>query len=295
MPYKEHINIADINIDNLINDNVIIESLAITCNFNTIIDCENVFENFVLNKQNLVFIEFNNEFRKIKNFYDKKIDKLITRIRNLGKNDKKKTKKNYNKSFNNQVTLYLKINECQNIHCKLFQNGSIQICGVKTIFEFNQCISYIIDELSSIKYKMIDNKFDKIDPFITDPIKLTDFKINLISTVVKFGFKISLHKLLNVLYHYDDNFRIDYDACKSKSLRFSINTQNNETNCKGDLRRLSFFIFENGKIILSSCKNREEIIYGYNFITSLLLKHKHAIIKLDVLNLYKSFLSTYID
>ena len=136
-------------------------------------------------------------------------------IKTLLKNKKKKRIK---KDFYNQLSLVMRVynighekdiienkgKKINKVNFKLFNNGSIQISGIKNIIELNIALNKLFNELK--KYKVIDRKrvyfaknFKNLDT--------SNFKINMINSNYSLNtyinrdnlYQLLLKKKLNVL------------------------------------------------------------------------------------------------
>lgn len=252
----------------------------INCNMNI----TNIFEYFPLAKQNIVSIKTKHNLRSLK------------------PNKKQIMSNNNNVSnFMNQITLIMMIRESEktkskkSVNIKLFDNNSIQITGLKSIFQCNYTINKIIsllrgkyaipvnkDTLKLAKKIDKDTKFIKIRFIDSDDIYISDIKISTINLTflyndkinqTQFYYKMKELKLKNLL---PDSMNISFQADIISFI--SVWLKHNNTNIK-------LFIFESGKISIMACKTRDDILYAYNFIQEFLINYRQDIVKKDVLEI----------
>ena len=122
------------------------------------------------------------------------------------RNTKKKTKKSV--PFYNQVTVVVRIFEGKTdnlddekkLNLKLFQNGTIQISGLRNIEYANRAVNKLIYRLSQVRGKIIDSKIEDIK-FVEEKNNLTinNFKIYMINSNYRVNMKIDRSKLYKLL------------------------------------------------------------------------------------------------
>jgi len=175
--FIDYLNVEDNEIDNLPNG-VNISTMCASCKLNTNINILNIEKYLKLSFDDILCVKKNSG----------KIRKLIKKKKKKQKQDKPI---NLN-SFYNQITVLVRINSgpCTaeewetepKINLKLFQNGSIQMSGCKSLKSINMVLNKLIFKLSEIKAKIEDNKITEIK-YVEDISKLniTNFKIDMIN------------------------------------------------------------------------------------------------------------------
>ncbi len=237
----------------------------------------------------------NINIQNIKNHLPLSIDDVLTvkinkqDMRTLVEEKKKKrrTKRKANASnnpFYNQITLVIRINEgpFENIHnepqlnIKLFQNGSIQISGLKNIEFANRALNKLIYCLGQSKGKFTNGVIEEIK-FVAEPsvMNITNFDIYMINSNYMVNMMIDRSKLYKLLLM--KRVKAQYEKCVRACviIKYVPPTQNKED------KDVSVFIFEKGNIIITGARNFYHIIDTYNYINNILLDHVDEIIKKD--------------
>jgi TATA-box binding protein (TBP) (component of TFIID and TFIIIB) len=189
------------------------------------------------------------------------------------KHKKKQTsaKKKNKKNFYNQVTMVVKsINECR-INVKLFKNGSIQITGCKLI----SVVLWILDKIFTLLKEPFQNAethkcYYFANPYIfLDVANLTNFKIAMINSNFKIGFRLSREKLFDCLNI--DKYDCSYDSSRHAGVIIKYqNTQlSNTTDTKKQIT--SILIFDKGSVIITGAKCYRQIMECYKFINAYLI------------------------
>ena len=235
-----------------INQNLRVSTMTIISNIGSNIILDGLFKNLETD-DNIKYIEYG---------------KL-----NKGVNTKKQRKPRKNvekKYFYNQVTLHVELDKIINL--KIFNNGKLQMTGVKNKTQADSVIDILISKLSSI-----DNKSDILDNF---DLKKKDFKIVLINSDFNIRFKINreiLHRIVssngyyssyepsiypgvNIKYYY--NHLYNDGICKCTGACSGKGNGHGESDCK----KITVAIFKSGKIIITGGQNKGQIVIAYNFI-----------------------------
>jgi len=161
-----------------------------------------------------------------------------------------------------------KMNIDKIINIKIFNNGKIQITGLK--YE-NQGIRIIQNLIQKMK------DFNIIDK---DNIKMLDYRIVLINCDFELDHEIDRYKLHNEILK--NNFYSSYEPCSypGVNIKYYINTNNNDGICNcniicngkgngkgdGDCKRVTIAVFKSGSIIITGGQNVNQILTSYNFI-----------------------------
>jgi TATA-box binding protein (TBP) (component of TFIID and TFIIIB) len=198
------------------------------------------------------------------------------------RNTKKKTKKSV--PFYNQVTVVVRIFEGdtddlateKKLNLKLFQNGTIQISGLRNIEYANRAINKLIYRLGQVRGKMIDSTIKEIT-FVENKEELTikNFKIYMINSNYRVNMKIDRSKLYKLLIM--KKIKASYEKCIRACVivKFTPSRNNDEE------KEVSIFIFEKGNIIITGARNIYHIIDSYNYMNDIILTHCDEINKVD--------------
>jgi len=189
----------------------------------------------------------------------------------------KKRKKKKKKIFYNQATIHV-IHDGKIMNVKLFNNGRIQITGLKNE---NQAVKLVKKLIQYFK------DFDVIGEYS----ELIENKIVLINSDFDLGFEINREKL-----HYEiigNDIYSSYEPCiyPGVNIKYFINTNNtcgiceceNMCNGKGDgygdggCKKVTIAVFKSGKVIITGGQNQEQIIESYRFITNFIQNKKEML------------------
>lgn len=251
---------------------VSISTMCASCKLGTNINIQNIKHHLPLSIDDILTV---------------KINKVDMRTLVTEKKKKRRTKKKTNVSnnpFYNQITLVIRINEgpFENIHdepqinIKLFQNGSIQISGLKNIEFANRALNKMIHCLGQSKGKFMNGNIEEIK-FVAEPssMNITNFNIYMINSNYMVNMMIDRSKLYQLLLM--KKVKAQYEKCVRACviIKYVPPTQNLEE------KDVSVFIFEKGNIIITGARNFYHIIDTYNYINNILLDHIDEIIKKD--------------
>ncbi len=246
-------------------DDINISTMTITCKIDMKFNVENIGKYIELNKD-IVRIKFGNDTNKTlvqKKTYNRK---------------KKSTPKKRGGKFFNQVTLVICSQNNKELNIKLFTNGSLQMTGCKSMIHVVDSLTILFTELQTIK-AIYDPTSKKIvdKPFVTD-LELLDikylysFKICMINSDLNIEFMVNRNRLYDILLkdgypcHYDPNNH----ACVNIKYYYS------------DIKKISIFVFESGKIVITGANNHDHIISAYRFIVRYLILNHNKIFKKEI-------------
>ena len=192
---------------------------------------------------------------------------------------RKKRKKTKKKIFYNQATIHV-FHDNKIMNVKLFNNGHIQITGLKKTDQGKQLIHELIDYLQDFEI------FEK-------EVSILDEKLVLINSDFDLGFEINREKLHAEIIEND--IYSSYEPCiyPGVNIKYFINTNNtcgiceceNLCNGKGNgcgdgyCKKVTIAVFKSGKVIITGGQNKEQIIESYRFITNF-IENKKDILKM---------------
>jgi len=200
-------------------------------------------------------------------------------IQNNGKRKstvEKKQKKNF---FYNQVTVH--VMDTKRVNTKIFNNGRIQMTGIKTEEQGKRVMNILLKEFINISQDKKDQIFDnhniELDEYIETVLINTDFDINyqvdrevLHRFIVDKGYYSSYEPCtypgVNIKYYDNVNYN-NYGICNCEK---PCNGKGKGSSCK----RITIAVFNSGKIIITGGRNKSNIITAYNFITNILNSNK---------------------
>lgn len=218
----------------------------------------------------------------LKNLYDDlSIDSDIRYVEHGSNNKgihpkpKKKNKGKPIKYFYNQITMYIYVNKFVNV--KIFNNGSIQMTGIKNDQMGDDINNVIIKKLSVIYSK---------------PIEVNNNETVMVNSDFDYGYNIDpvfLHRLIE-----ENNYYSSYEPCNypGVNIKYYHNPHCHKNNdgicrcteqCKGkgknlECKRITVAVFTSGKTIITGGNSIEQIYIARDFIKEFIFKHKDKIL-----------------
>jgi len=185
----------------------------------------------------------------------------------------KKRKKKKKKMFHNQATLHVfHGNKLMNV--KLFNNGKIQITGLKGETQAPNLIKELL-----AYFKSLD---------LIEDITLVGYKIVLINSDFSMGYEIDREKLHRDIIH--NGLYSSYEPCiyPGVNIKYYVNENNIDGICNccaicngkgsgltdGDCKKVTIAVFKSGKIIITGGQNTDQIEESYHFINNFIDSNK---------------------
>jgi len=240
-----------------INPELHISTMSTTCKIgHTIINIENIFNFLPVSEEDVLLINYKNQYKTIDEKFVKK--------------RKKKTKKIEKKvnNFFNQITLLLAVDENKKINTKVFTNGSVQMTGSKNIADNLKILNKLIECLK--KTYFIDGEEKKL---VENPelLKISDFKISMINTNFGIGKEINREEVLKTIKKDElPNIKAKLKPDIHAAVNIEILVQQSI---------ITILMFKTGNIIITGGKNSVHINTAYQYITKLIEDNKTKIIK----------------
>lgn len=245
-------------------EDVSISTMTISCHVDTYFIIENIGKYIELDPKKIVCVKCDNIGGE-------------RSLLELRKRKKKCNKDKKRQNFYNQTTVLVKPSpEKNHINIKLFKNGSIQMTGVKSIKDCISAIDILFIELKKIRGILQKDKIIPIN-FVTKPNetsieKIKDFKICMINSGFKIGFKLDREALYDIVVQ-DQSVQCKYDldnhACVDVKYFYK------------ERKKISIFIFEKGSIIITGANHCSHILEAYKYITNVLLTNYKKIKSID--------------
>ncbi len=214
-------------------------------------------------------------------------------------------KKKIEKYFYNQVTSIIRIKKEDNykeINIKIFNNGKLQLTGLKKKEDGIYCIELLIKSINNIHKKYPDDIFKVYG----DSIKYHSFEVVLINSDYSARFKIKRDKLHEILIN-EYNLYSSYEPCiyPGVNSKFFWNDKYNNFPNKGicyctekcdgkgngsgngQCKKITISIFQSGNVIITGARTFEQINTAYLFINDVfktnfdLIKRKNMPIIID--------------
>lgn len=187
----------------------------------------------------------------------------------------KKRKKKKKKIFYNQSTIHV-IHDGKIMNVKLFNNGRIQITGLKNETQAGKLVKKLLDYFKDFEV-------------IGDYAELIDNKIVLINSDFDLGYQIDREKLHNAIVEND--MYSSYEPCiyPGVNIKYFINVNNSCGICEcekicngkgtgcgdGECKKVTIAVFKSGKVIITGGRNKEQINETFRFITNFIESKKH--------------------
>lgn len=204
-----------------------------------------------------------------------------------GDDGKKPSKTNKTrKYFYNQLTIHA-YNETKNNHrinVKIFNNGRIQMTGIKNEFQGDECIKILCHEFNLLNEK--EQCFDTEDTIQS----IEELETVLINSDFDIGFPIdreSLHRSIVDSGYYSSYEPCNYPGVNIKYYRnplrqnFGICDCEKPCNGKGKndtCKKITVAVFKSGKIIITGGRDKSDISVAHKFITEFIHENKEYII-----------------
>jgi|SaaInlStandDraft_7_1057024.scaffolds.fasta_scaffold02762_10 TATA-box binding protein (TBP) (component of TFIID and TFIIIB) len=259
--FIDYLNVKKNEIKNL-PKGVSISTMCGSCKIGTSVNIDNIYNFLELNDNDILTVKIN----------DEKIRTLLVNSKKK-RSTKKKTKTN---SMYNSITIVVRINEgsyddlskVKKLNMKIFNNGSIQMSGVKTYKYTNRALNKLI-----FKLKEINNNVHFINDY--DNITVNDFNIYMINSEYKLVTQINRNNLFNILY--SQKVKCSYEKCIRACVTVKyVPEEYNE----GD-KEVTICIFEKGSIKITGARNIEQVRLSYKYMNNLILQNIEKIKKND--------------
>ena len=203
-----------------------------------------------------------------------------TNSRNKKSNKPNKPKKP-KKFFYNQITLHCFLDKFVNV--KVFNNGRIQMTGLRSKKQGISIINILISEVKNLPENKLTEILDNSNPeIVSNDIVLINsdfdikFKVNreiLQRIVIEGGYYSSYEPLIypgvNIKYYFN----------KEKQLTGICNCaeQCNGKGKSGFCKKITIAVFNSGKIIITGGQSNEHLNTAHKFITDLINEKKKEI------------------
>lgn len=201
----------------------------------------------------------------------------------IDKKNLKKREKKTKKYFYNQVTLHLFINFdklSKKVNVKLFNNGSIQMTGLKSIELGKHTLSVLINIVKQMDERVYDKQTS---------LNLGEYSIALFNTDFDIGFKVNRDRLNS--YLLDLGIYTSFEPCIYPGVNIKYYYKSTNKNgkceccptCNGDgkgnnCKKITIAVFNSGKIIITGGRNYKQCKEAYEFINKILQEKKDQFI-----------------
>jgi len=262
---------------NKLPDDIKISTMSATCKLNVNVNLDNFFSYMKLSDDGILSMSYHGKPKSL----ESQKDKL--------------NKKEIKKQFYNQITLLINAVKKYNINMKIFNNGSIQMTGCKDLdhcdivvgkiikllkekFYINRKKKFIKIELSEFKKENELGKFKKELKKCKNKIRCYDFKIVMINSNFKLGYKINRERLYKVLLSREkEDVSFEPQIHAAVNFKFEI-----------DGEKATILIFQTGSIVITGAKNLSQIREAYKFINDIIKDNYTDVVNINVGEIIKS-------
>ena len=200
---------------------------------------------------------------------------------------KKRPRKNKKKKnvFYNQLTIHYYLNKVINV--KIFNNGKIQMTGLKEIEQGKRVVESIHKLIKNINNKIKDNKIIDNENFIMNKYQIvlinSDFDVkysinrdilhrHIVNMNIFSSYEPLIYPGVNIKYFYNNSYTDG--ICKCSNICIGKGNSIGDGNCK----RITIAVFKSGKIIITGANTYDQLIETYNFINNLMITNKDKFI-----------------
>lgn len=246
-----------------------ISTITATGSLNSILNLDELYDKLEVNNH-IIYIEYGSS--KSSSFCKGENPKVVNRKRRNNKVIKR---------FDNQITLILadigsedlkKTYNKTNINAKVFRNGNVQMTGLKTEKQGEDCMEYILHIVKAL---------------CNNDVFVSSYNIQLINSDFRINRNINRNKLNTIINNTYDIISL-FEPCIYPGVK--INYYWNKTNntkqdgcCECDYRqeckckKITIAVFQSGCIIITGAQKREQINDAYDFFMNILKKHDNDI------------------
>ena len=247
--------------ETVINPALRISTMTLVAHINSLIDLQKVYEKLSVNEK-ITYLEYADKPPK---------GKKQKEVKRRKKDDHKKRK-----YFYNQVTLHINIGKIINV--KIFNNGGIQMTGLKKYSQSDEILTFITDlfdekgliqstEIKSREIVLINSDFDL-------GFKIIRERLHRLVTEKQYysSFEPVIYPGVNIKYYYNLNNPIQNGICQCDCV---CNGKGKNKDCK----KITIAVFNSGKALVTGGRHPTEINTAYHFITTLIDENKELLME----------------
>ena len=199
----------------------------------------------------------------------------------ITKKIKKPRKDKEKKFFYNQITIHIFFEKIVNV--KIFNNGRIQMTGLKSSEQGKEVIKIFLEEVNKLSeeykkeiYEVSNPKFTWIKTVLINSDFDLHYKVDreaLHRSIIDEGYYSSFEPCIypgvNIKYYYN-KFKENNGICDCEKM---CNGKGKDNTCK----KITVAVFNSGKIIITGGNSMEHIEIAYNFIYNFIESRKDII------------------
>ena len=246
-----------------INSNLRVSTMTLISELTSDINLKKLFDNLSINDK-IRYIEYGSENQKGE------------------KKNKTARQKTIKKFFYNQITTHIFENKIVNV--KIFNNGRIQMTGLKSKEQGINVINILLNEIKILESEIIKEIFSK------EKLEIQNSKIVLINSDFDVGFKIKRETLQRIIISRGYYSSYEPTIYPGVNIKYYFNTakqDNGICNCSepcngkginGLCKKITVAVFNSGKIIITGGQSYEQLNTAYGFITDLIKENQEDLI-----------------
>ena len=210
------------------------------------------------------------------------------------KKAKKPRKDKEKKVFFNQLTFNIYYNK--NINIKIFNNGKIQMTGLKKLEWGKKAVNILIDTIFEHDTYHINKSFINCTVSIDEFKKYVESKYSIVLINSNFEIKSKINRNNLHIKLIENNIFSSYESCNypGVNIKFFYNNSNKNNDgvcycenicngkgmgqCDGDCKRVTVAVFYSGSIIITGARNIEQLFHAKRFITNIINKYKDEVL-----------------
>jgi TATA-box binding protein (TBP) (component of TFIID and TFIIIB) len=192
------------------------------------------------------------------------------------------SRKTQKKFFYNQITAH--IFEGKIVNVKIFNNGKIQMTGIKNEEQGIKTLNKVVSKLKNLDKDLLENILTNQD------LILEKGKIAMINTDFDCGFKVKREVLQRLVTDKGYYSSFEPTIYPGVNIKYYFNKDKQNTgicNCEGKCngkgkdgfcKKITVAVFNSGKIIITGGQSYEQLNTAYDFIHNILEKNKKELI-----------------
>lgn len=253
-------------------ENLRISTMTAISSINSDINLDNLYKNIQINND-ILFIEHGAHGYKGES----------------NKNKRKTRKPEKKKTFFNQVTIHVNCDKTVNV--KLFNNGKIQMTGLKYEDHGSKVLQKLIPIIKSLDATKAKETPNELKILNHPDIVYQPMNIVLINSDFDIKYKVQrdiLHREI-----VDAGMYSSYEPCiyPGVNIKYFFNSNQSNGICKcsaicngkgdgcsdGGCKKITVAVFKSGKIIITGARSREQLELSYHFITTFMNARREKI------------------
>jgi len=251
--------------EEMINSSLRISTMTLISQLKSEIKLEDLYNSLSINGV-IKYIEYADKKSKGEKAKKVKKRKKKASVESMGKIKKRKY-------FYNQVTLHIMIDKIINV--KIFNNGSLQMTGLKRFDQSDKVLDILVDLFYKTKIikstEIISKNIVMINSDFHIGFEINREKLHRIICDRKYysSFEPIIYPGVNIKYYYNLSNLTD-GICKCAGL---CDGKGSNGNCK----RITIAVFNSGNIIITGGRSIHQINTAYGFITKIINDNKEML------------------